>query len=90
MKLQLLQDLKNHGPLPPIFFKPNTTIGERFKKLGLPEGWNQDLTKRDKHQDSIDLCNNLKDQKRWVIIEVPCAYQEDNIHTDPLVIGKNL
>ena len=34
MKLKILQDIKNRGPLPPISFNPNPSIGKKPNKKG--------------------------------------------------------
>ena len=71
MKMKLLQDLKNYGPSPPIYFNPNTTIGKKTEKIGLPQGQNQDPTGRGKQRDSIALHPNLQEKKRRGTIGFP-------------------
>ena len=48
MKIKMLQELKNHGPIPPIYFKPNPTIGKRTNK-------NQDSLKFDIKTQTWDI-----------------------------------
>ena len=61
MKLNILQDLKNHIPYPLFNSKPIPLSGINLKKLGIYQGQDQDSVRGGSKKRGISLCTIIKD-----------------------------
>lgn len=59
MKLQVLQEIKNRRPPLPIYFKTDPSIRNKPDKKNLPQGQDQDLSRRIQYKGCYALSTNI-------------------------------